>query len=329
MPEALTFEVRAIEAGQRVDAFVTARLREAGHSWTRSDVQRWIAEQRVLVDDRVVAKKIKLEPGDVVVVRPGAPPLSDAEPDASVKLNVVFEDEHLLVIDKPAGLVVHPARGHRTGTLVNGLLAREGFSAASADPRDPVGHVRPGIVHRLDKDTSGLLVVAKTAACREGLKALFAEHDIERSYLAVAIGTVRAARYETPHGRHAKSRKRFTSEIDPTRPGVRRARTDVMPLRVVGACTLVRCTLFTGRTHQIRVHMTECAKAPLLGDPLYKRHVADERVAEIGRTLGRQALHAAVLGFEHPITGEAMRWESELPKDISDALAALTEEGVS
>ena len=329
MHEALTFEVRASEAGQRVDAFVTTRLREAGHTCTRSDVQRWIVEQRVLVDDRVVAKKIKLEPGDVVVVRPGAPPLSDAEPDPGVTFDVVFEDEHLLVIDKPAGLVVHPARGHRTGTLVNGLLARPGFSALSADPRDPDGHVRPGIVHRLDKDTSGLLVVAKTPAAREGLKGLFAEHDIERSYLAVAIGTVRTARYDTPHGRHPKSRKRFTTELDPTRKGVRRARTDVAPLRVVGPCTLVRCTLFTGRTHQIRVHMTECAKAPILGDTLYKRHVADERVAEIGRALGRQALHAAVLGFVHPITGETLRWESDLPADITDALTSLAEEGVS
>jgi 23S rRNA pseudouridine1911/1915/1917 synthase len=250
-----------------------------------------------------------------------------------VSFDVVYEDEHLLVVDKPAGLVVHPARGHRTGTLVNGLLARPGFAAASADPRDPEGHLRPGIVHRLDKETSGLLVVAKNAVCREGLKALFAKHDIERCYLAVAIGRVSRAKIDTLHGRHPKSRKRFTSLLDDAdKPGVRRARTDVEPLRSVGGCTIVRCTLHTGRTHQIRAHMTEQANAPILGDKLYKRHVSDERIVAIGDALGRQALHAGVLGFVHPMTGETLRWESDMPPDMREAvaaLAALASQGVS
>jgi 23S rRNA pseudouridine1911/1915/1917 synthase len=228
-----------------------------------------------------------------------------------------------MVVDKPAGLVVHPARGHRSGTLVNGLLARPGFVRATADPRDPEGHLRPGIVHRLDKDTSGLLVVAKSAACREGLKELFARHTIERSYLAVAVGDVRSARFDTPYGRHPKSRMRYTSLLDATRAGARRARTDVLPLKRAGGCTLVRCTLHTGRTHQIRVHLLEQAKAPVLGDPLYKRQVTDPRVAAIGEALGRQALHAEVLGFVHPITGERLRWERGMPPDMAAALAAL------
>lgn len=314
-----SFEVLPDEAGERVDKVVIARLRAEGAAYTRSDVQRWIAEGHVRVDGQPVAKKDKVRVGATITVEPGPPLLSEAEPDPSVVIHAVFEDEHLLVVEKPAGLVVHPARGHRTGTLVNGLLAREGFTVASADPRDPDGHLRPGIVHRLDKDTSGLMVVAKNAACREGLKALFSAHDIERSYLAIAMGRVAAQRIDTPHGRHPKSRLRFTSLSD----GDRRARTEVAPLRHIGGCTLVRCTLHTGRTHQIRVHMLEQAHAPLLGDPLYKQHVADDRVAAVGAALGRQALHAAVLGFEHPITKATMRWESELPQDMQDAMRAL------
>jgi 23S rRNA pseudouridine1911/1915/1917 synthase len=328
LSDELVFEVDADEGGQRVDRFVTTRLKAAGHAYTRSDVQRWIAEGRVRVDGAVVAKKTALKPGASVSVAPGKPLLSEAEPDPSVTFGVVYEDGHLIVIDKPAGLVVHPARGHRTGTLVNGLLARPGFTVARADPRDPEGHLRPGIVHRLDKDTSGLMVVAKSAACREGLKALFAEHDIERSYLAVAIGQVRAQSFDTLHGRHPKSRMRFTSRIEERRaasPGVRRARTDVEPIREVAGCTLVRCTLHTGRTHQIRVHMLEQAKAPLLGDPLYRKNVGDARIRAIGEELGRQALHAAVLGFVHPVSGEAMRWEADLPDDMQRALDALAE----
>ena len=320
---AIEFEVRTEEAGQRVDRVVTARLSELGQNATRSDVQRWIGDGRVLVDGVAVAKKHNVRVGARVAVDPGPQLLSSAEPDPSVVFEVVHEDEHLIVLDKPAGLVVHPARGHRTGTLVNGLLARPGFSAVSADPRDEDGHLRPGIVHRLDKDTSGLMVVAKDAVTREGLKALFAAHDIERSYLAIAIGAVPPMKLDTPHGRHPKSRKRFTSKLDPTRPGVRRARTDVTPLARGEGVTLVRCTLHTGRTHQIRVHLCEQANAPILGDPLYKRAMPDGAIAEAGRRLGRQALHAAVLGFVHPRTQQPLRWESDIPTDMQQALDAL------
>lgn len=320
---ALTFEVQAADAGQRIDKVVTRLVCEAGRQTTRSEVQRWIADGLVLVDGAAVAKKTVLEEGATLSVEPSAPPASDALPDPSVVFDVIFEDEHLLVVDKPAGLVVHPARGHQTGTLVNGLLARPGFSRSTADPRDREGYLRPGIVHRLDKGTSGLLVVAKSAACREGLKELFARHDIERSYLALALGVVRRARFDTPHGRHPKSRMRYTSRIDADKPGVKRAITEVAPISQVAGCTLVRCTLHTGRTHQIRVHLLEQANAPILGDPLYKQHVVDPRVAAIGEALGRQALHAEVLGFVHPMTGERMRWERGMPSDMEEALASL------
>jgi 23S rRNA pseudouridine1911/1915/1917 synthase len=316
----MRFVVAPGQAGQRVDKLVVELL---GGSATRAEVQRWIAEGRVTVDGRALDKKDRLEAGAALVVEPAPAPLSLALPDPSVRFAVIYEDEHLLVVDKPAGLVVHPARGHAGGTLVNGLLARGSFRV-TADPRDPEGHLRPGIVHRIDKDTSGLLVIAKDAATREGLKALFSRHDIERSYLALVVGEARAARYDTPHGRHPKSRLRFTSLLAADAPGARRACTLVEPLERYPGATLVRCRLETGRTHQIRVHLLEQGKTPIVGDPLYGGSVADPKIRRIGSELGRQALHAAVLGLSHPISGEALRWESALPEDMARARAELT-----
>ncbi len=321
--EVLELEVPDERAGERADKLVVALLAEAGRPTPRAEVQRWIAEGKVLVNGEEVRKKAALDGGDMVTIELGRPPLSEALPDPSVQFAVVFEDDHLLVVDKPAHLVVHPARGHPTGTLVNGLLARGGFEATTSDSRDPQGHLRPGIVHRLDKGTSGLLVVAKTPACREGLKELLQIHDIERSYLALVIGKGRAATYDTPHGRHPKSRLRFTSRLAKDRPGTRRAVTTVALLRSLGPASLLRCTLTTGRTHQIRVHLSEQAGTPILADPLYGQRPSDAELLGIASELGRQALHAAVLGFVHPITGAACRWESPLPADMQHALEAL------
>ncbi|HHH27351.1 MAG TPA: RluA family pseudouridine synthase [Polyangiaceae bacterium] len=299
-------------------------LARAGEPRPRAEVQRWMADGSVLVDGRAVAKKTALVEGQKVEVVLAPPPLSEAEPDPTVTVNVVAEDDHLLVVDKQAGLVVHPARGHETGTLVNGLLARGGFEADNADPRDETGHLRPGIVHRLDKDTSGLLVVAKTPRCREGLKLLFQTHDIERSYLAITNGVVRAAvRFDTTHGRHPTQRLKFTSRLPDDRPNVRRAVTEVEPLERFDGATLVRCTLETGRTHQIRVHLAEQAGAPILADGLYGRPPHEAALRAIAERLGRQALHANLLGFVHPITGARCRWEAPLPADMARALAAL------
>jgi 23S rRNA pseudouridine1911/1915/1917 synthase len=274
--------------------------------------------------------------GAVVTIRLGPRLHSAASPDPTVPFEVVYEDEHLLVVDKPAGLVVHPARGHWDGTLVHGLLAHatsrtsrsdapdeEPSSSFPADPRDPEGHLRPGIVHRLDKDTSGLLVVAKTAVTREALKDLFARHAIERSYTALVIGRARQATYDTPHGRHPRSRLRFTSTLPADHPGARRAITHVEPLEQWAAASSVRCRLETGRTHQIRVHLAEQAGTPVLGDSLYGQRPAEPGLRRIADTLGRQALHAGVLGFVHPATGQAVRWESPLPSDMRQALTAL------
>jgi 23S rRNA pseudouridine1911/1915/1917 synthase len=217
------------------------------------------------------------------------------------------------VVDKPAGLVVHPAKGHPRGTLVNALL----HHAEVDDDGDPL---RPGIVHRIDRFTSGLLVVALTSAAREALQARFRAHDVERSYLALCEGRLDTVTYDTLYDRHPTDRLRFSSRV---REG-RRAVTHVTPIEHLagGKVSYVRCRLETGRTHQIRVHLSEGGH-PLLGDAVYGRRPRDERVRAVAEALGRQALHAAVLGFEHPRTGRLLRFESPLPEDFTKALTAL------
>ncbi len=320
----VTVTVQPEQAGVRADKVVVELLAAVGQPTPRAEVQRWIREGLVVAAEQVLAPKTPVKAGTSLAVTIGAAPLTRAEPDPSVRFDVVYEDDHLLVLDKPAGLVVHPARGHRTGTLVNGLLARGGFAADTADPRDPEGHLRPGIVHRLDKDTSGLMVVAKDGPTREGLKALLARHDVERSYLAITLGDTGRASFDTPHGRHPRHRLRFTSTLPADRPGVRRACTHVEPLQRLEGATLVRCTLETGRTHQIRVHLAEQARTPILADSLYGKRPAGEALQRIGDALGRQALHAEVLGFVHPVSGQVLRWQRPLPEDLQQALDELT-----
>jgi 23S rRNA pseudouridine1911/1915/1917 synthase len=234
---------------------------------------------------------------------------------------VLYEDEHLIVVSKPAGVVVHPARGHRTGTLVSGLLARPGFRVAPVDERDPEGSLRPGIVHRIDKDTSGVLVVAKNASAREGLKAQLGAHSVTRLYEALTLGVPRPGPIETHYGRHPRSRLRFTSRL---REG-KRAATHVALLETfaAGLAARIECRLETGRTHQIRVHLAEQAGTPLIADALYGSGAVPPLIEPIASQLGRQALHARVLGFEHPITGRSLLFEAPLPADLARALAAL------
>jgi 23S rRNA pseudouridine1911/1915/1917 synthase len=318
-PEVVTFVAAPEDPRDRLDKLVVRRLARAGQGASRAAVQRWIDRGRVLVDGLPQRASAAVPAGARVEVRPEPPEPSSAEPDASIVVAVVHEDAHLLVVDKPAGLVVHPARGHARGTLVNALLGRGGFERAGADPRDPAGNVRPGIVHRLDKGTSGLLVVAKDEPTREALKALFAQHAIDREYLAIVVGEARDATFDTLHARHPRDRLRFTSRTDTGR----RAVTHVRVLERFAGAALVACRLDTGRTHQIRVHLAERAGTPILGDPLYGRPPADPALHALAEALGRQALHARVLGFVHPATGEAMRWESALPEDMERCLAAL------
>jgi 23S rRNA pseudouridine1911/1915/1917 synthase len=303
------FVVDAEQAGTRVDKVITDWL--AGTA-SRAAVQRWIDEQRVTIDGRPARAKEVVKYGQAVMFEAGPGQKTTAEADESVAVDVVWEDPHLLVVNKPAGLVVHPARGHRVGTLVNGLLARTDGARVSADEQDPEGALRPGIVHRIDKDTSGLLVVAKTDQSREGLKAQFAAHSIERSYWAATVGCPRVSKIDTFYGRHPTNRLKFTSRLSTGR----RAVTNIEVVERFDGASIVHCRLETGRTHQIRVHLSEQADAPLLADRLYGKSTLPARLQAAVGELHRQALHAQVLGFVHPITGKALRFEVPLPDEL-------------
>jgi 23S rRNA pseudouridine1911/1915/1917 synthase len=307
-----------VESGtrERVDKTLARLMPEV----SRSTLQRWIELGRVRIDGAPCKARDAVGAGAVLEVEPLPAPVSDAEPDAGIELEVVFEDEALLVVNKPAGLVVHPARGHRSGTLVNGLLARPDF-AGTADPEDEDGARRPGIVHRIDKDTSGLLVVAKTDASRESLKAQLAAHSAERAYLALSLGVPALRIIRTAYGRDRRSRLRFSSRVREGKPAVTHVK--LLEKLAGGRAAFVECRLETGRTHQIRVHLSEQAKTPLLADALYGRRPNDPELASVSDELGRQALHAAVLGFTHPVSGERLRFEVKPPADFERALAAL------
>jgi 23S rRNA pseudouridine1911/1915/1917 synthase len=298
----------------RADAFVARAMTGAGAP-SRAEVQRWIAAGRVTREGSALRGADKVRAGERLEVSPLPPARTDVVPEEGVAFEVLYVDEAVVVVDKPAGLVVHPARGHATGTLVHGLLGRGLFAAEDVEGES----LRPGIVHRLDRGTSGVLVVARTGQAREALKEQFAKHTIERVYEALVVGKVTLLRHETLHGRHPKDRLRFTTHV---REG-KRAVTHVEVVHRYGAlATHVRCRLETGRTHQIRVHLSESG-TPILGDPLYGRAPRDPRLAAIAETLGHQALHARVLGFVHPTTGEKMRFEAALPGDFVAAMATL------
>lgn len=303
---------------ERVDKVLTGLLPHV----SRATVQRWIEEGRVQVDGRPCRAKDSVTAGARIELEAGPPPPSDADPDPDVVLDVCFEDEHLLVVNKPAGLVVHPARGHRSGTLVNGLLARPGFSRTSPDPRDADSSLRPGIVHRIDKETSGLLVVAKDDRTREGLKQQLAAHTVERAYLGITVGTPPSGTIRTLHARDPKSRLRFTSLTSVGKTAVTHVK--VLERLAGGRATYIECRLETGRTHQIRVHLSQQCKTPLLADKVYGSNVSlAAEIRDIACALGRHALHAAVLGFVHPLSSAALRFEVPPPPDFSEALAAL------
>lgn len=263
------------------------------------------------IDGAVATVSARPRAGQRVLVRPLPPPPSEARPE-DIPLAILYEDADLVVVDKPAGMVVHPAPGHPGGTLVNALLHH--FGALPGQDA-----ARPGVVHRLDALTSGVMVVARTPAAREGLMQAFAAHAIERAYLAVATGDPPArATYETLHGRHPRDRKRFSSRV----ARGKRAVTHVEVLERLHGAALVRCTLETGRTHQIRVHLADHGFA-LLGDPVYGRPPKDPRLRAAAEALGRQALHAAVLGFTHPVSGAPLRFETPVPDDLRRAIEAL------
>ena len=251
----LTFSLDPTAKPQRLDAVVVGLMREAGHEVSRSTVRQWIDEGRVLVDDQTAKASSRPAPGARIDVSPAPAPPSDAVPDRSVPVQVLHQDDALLVVNKPAGLVVHPARGHATGTLVNGLLALSCFDPSVVDRNDPDASLRPGIVHRLDKDTSGVLVVARTGRAREGLKDLFARHDIERVYQAVVVGSARAGTYDTPYGRHPTHRLKFWTK---NAAGDKRAITHVQ----------VQQSLASGRATLVGVPSGDWADASDSGAPV-------------------------------------------------------------
>lgn len=324
--------------GSRLDRFLASTLSAMDGGPSRTELQRWIEHGGVKVDGVVKKASEKLREGAKIAVEPEPPPSTEALAEDGIEFDVVYMDDSVLVIDKPAGLVVHPAKGNRTGTLVNGLLHRGIFDPPDGDeelddrptsvtmrilpvvgPPD-LDRTRPGIVHRLDKGTSGLMVVARHPRAREHLKAQFASHAIDREYVAIVVGDVKKlVTYDTLHGRHPRDRQKFSTKV---RTG-KRAVTHIRPLeRFGGHATLVSCRLETGRTHQIRVHLAD-AKTPILADPLYGKPPKHPVLAEAAEAMQRPALHARLLGFVHPATGEKLRFEVEPPADFQVALTTL------
>jgi 23S rRNA pseudouridine1911/1915/1917 synthase len=297
-PSRLRVKVPSEAAGLRLDRFL-AGLPEVG---SRAAAERLLASSSVLVDGAAAGKSARLVGGEEVELeRLDSKTRSVLEPQ-EVGLRVVYEDEHLLVVDKPAGVVAHPSAGHDTGTLVHGVLAH---GAAGGDAE------RPGIVHRLDRDTSGLLVVARSELAHERLKRLVQRRQLERTYLALVRGRPRsrAGRIEAPIGRDRRDPTR--QSLDTERP--RDAVTHFELVEQLDEYALLRVRLETGRTHQIRVHLGAIG-LPVVGDPVYG-------VPE--PALGRQFLHATRLAFTHPFTGERVEAESPLPPELSRYLDQL------
>ena len=343
--------ITGVEAGQRLDkALALIAVDIPGLS--RSRIARLIADGAVTVGagtgdagETVTEVRRKVKPGESFTLDIPPPVPIEPEPE-DIPLSVIHEDTDLIVLDKQAGMVVHPAPGAETGTLVNALLHHCGTSLSGIG-----GALRPGIVHRIDKQTSGLLVVAKSDAAHAGLSALFASHDVERHYLGLAWGAPSRAdprlaglpglsfesggwvRIEAALARHPADRKRMAVVPQGRHPQGRHAVTRLRRIESFGPpdkpfASLIECRLETGRTHQIRVHATYAGHA-LIGDPVYGRpralsekHVAPE-VSTALLTFPRQALHAAALGFRHPVTGKTMSFEVPMPSDMRDLVTVL------
>lgn len=294
-------EVTAEAEGERLDLFLAASL------GSRAQAQRAIEAGRVRVDGAAQPKRHRVAVGEVVEVDPA--PAIEAPSVEDVPFEILYEDDHLLVVDKPAGVVVHPARGHRGATLSEALAGR---AAGGEDP------LRAGIVHRLDRETSGLLVVAKSDEAHRLLQQAIRERTVRREYVALVEGCppARSGTIDAPIGRDRRVRTRMSTQTDEPRE----ARTHFELERAVADAALLRVVLETGRTHQIRVHL-QAIGHPVAGDPEYGR------AGRFGLT--RQFLHAARLAFEHPITGESIDVRSELPEDLANVLAQLESEAAA
>jgi 23S rRNA pseudouridine1911/1915/1917 synthase len=304
----------------RIDVFLTRQVENA----TRNKVQNAIANGFVLVNGKEVRSSYSVSPSDVIEVTFPRPPRQVAKAEA-IPLHILFEDDQLLIVDKPAGMVTHPAYGNYTGTLVNALLYHSNrLSGVNKD-------LRPGIVHRLDKDTSGLLVVAKTDHAHSFLARQFARRTIEREYWAVVWGRFKqqTGLIEANLGRSKKDRRKVavTSEGKP-------AATEFTVIKEFDFLTLLRLKLHTGRTHQIRVHLAHIGH-PVFGDPTYGgrsnewgglERKKSQKAANLLKLISRQALHAKTIGFVHPESKEVMKFDSDVPEDFSVLLKSLSKE---
>lgn len=333
MTEPFLFVVDEDDVGARLDKWLSDQI----DSLSRARVKALIEAGHLVRDGAVCADpKWKLRRDEAYTLTP--PAVEDATPKPQdIPLNVLFEDDALIVVNKPAGMVVHPAAGNWSGTLVNALLYHCGDTLSGIG-----GVARPGIVHRLDKETSGVMVVAKHDAAHKGLTEKWGEHDIERAYLAICHGSPRPTNgtIQWPLARSNSDRKKM-AVVGWDRPEGKEAVTHFKRMDAYGIgraklagdaiASLIECRLETGRTHQIRVHMSHVGH-PLVGDQLYGRpglsglkpgdDAADRALAVVGG-FKRQALHAAILGFDHPITGEPLRFETGPPKDFAKLAKAL------
>lgn len=304
----IELEVPQEVAGLRLDQALARLLPQ----WSRSRLQSWIAQNLVSVDGSRATSRQKIWGGEKISVTPGRIETDSAHQAEAIPLNIVDEDEHLIVIDKPAGMVVHPGNGNWQGTLLNALLNH-------APQLDQLP--RAGIVHRLDKETTGLLVVAKTVESQFNLVQQLQARTVRRDYLALALGDIRKdGLVDAPIGRHPVLRTRM-AVTETGKP----ARTHYRVLEKLTACTLLRCSLETGRTHQIRVHLRAIGH-PLVGDPVYGSKAVDASAPVVARIMlqfPRQALHAQRLTLTHPGSGQPASWESPLPSDMAELLLAI------
>ena len=298
--EDLTIQVTEEMAGQRIDKAVSAM----DEDWSRSQIANWVKDGAVRVNGQIVKPNYKVRLEDVIIATPPILEELDVVPE-DLDLDIVYEDADVLVVNKPKGMVVHPAPGHSHGTLVNGLMHH------CTDLSGINGIVRPGIVHRIDKDTSGLLMVAKNDAAHTSLVNQLVRKSVTRKYIALVHGHIPHDKgtIEAPIARDPKERQNM-SVVDKGKHAV----THFRVLERFGDFTLVECRLETGRTHQIRVHMKYIGY-PLVGDPKY----GPKKTMDIGG----QALHAEVIGFDHPKTGEYMEYSAEMPEEFAELLESL------